>query len=133
MADQDPSSLVTPLATLLGGGVIGTIVTTIVQAFRKPSSPAEMLDAATAATTAMYDRLERRVDRLELENERCRAENGRLWDWGHGLEALLRDNGINIPPRDLPGAFVVIEGVNTTVLKREGDPPAAIIDNLKGD
>lgn len=121
VAEHEPTTITTLIATLLGGGVVGSIVTAVAQAFRKPSAPAEMVDAATAAARAMFDTLERRVGHLELENERCRTENGRLWDWGHSLEGLLRDNGINIPARELPGAFVVIEGTNTTVLKPEGE------------
>lgn len=116
MADHDPTG---SLLTLLGGGAIGTIVGAVAQAFRKPSAPSEMIAAATAAATSVFSSLERRIDALEAENDHCRTENGRLWAWGHSLEDLLRENGINIPARDLPGSLVVIEGQRTTVLKPE--------------
>ena len=58
-----------------------------------------------------------RVDALEEENETCRGENRELRQHLSSLEVILRDAGIPVPAKELPGSLVVIEGRRTTVMK----------------
>ncbi len=125
-----PRVKMTDLLELLGVAAGSAGLGAIVQAFRKPSAPDQMIKAASDAALAVFGSLEARLvkveaqnARCEAENEHCRTENERLWARGHWLEDLLRENGINIPPGDLPGSFVVIEGAATTVFKPEDKNP----------
>lgn len=107
-------------AVLFGGGVVGALV----QAFRKPSSRAELEKQALETYSSIIgelrtelSRLGERVDALEEENETCRGENRELRQHLSSLEVILRDAGIPIPAKELPGSLVVIEGRRTTVLQ----------------
>lgn len=55
--------------TLFGGGVIGTVITALVNGFRKPSSQAEVIKAAQDAAAAVIGHLTAEVDRLTASVE----------------------------------------------------------------
>lgn len=115
------------LGTLAGGGALVAVV----QAIRKPSSQAEMIEAAQEAARSVIaglheevDRLHGRVERLETENAECRQENAELRGQNRqleqrflSLEAFLRRNGIDVPPDGVGGSFTVIENDRVTVMK----------------
>lgn len=111
--------LIAGLATAMGAAV-----SSLARAWRKPSAPDEMIDAATKAAKAVIEelrlevgRVSARVAAVEAENFACQGENRQLWSHIGGLERILRDHGIPIPTRDLPGSLLVIEGDHRTVLK----------------
>lgn len=55
--------------TLFGGGAIGTIITALVNGFRKPSSQAEIIKAAQDAAGAVIGHLTDEIDRLTASVE----------------------------------------------------------------
>jgi len=108
------------VAVLFGGGVVGALA----QAFRKPSTRAELekqaLDTYSSIIAELRTELRRlgeRVDALETENESCRGENRELRQHLSSLEVILRDAGIPVPAKELPGSLVILEGRRATVMK----------------
>jgi len=124
------------LPELLKGGVIaacftciGAITTALVRVWRKPSAPAEMIEAAAAVAEKMIAGLERRVEaqekrigEVEAQNARCEGENRQLWSAIWARDRIFRENGIPIPASELPNALVVMEGDRVTVTKMETKP-----------
>lgn len=103
---------------------IGAVATALVRVWRKPSAPAEMIEAAGQVARDMMGelrselgRITKRVEDLEEENLQCRGENRQLWSYTIGLERILRDAGIPIPAREMPNTLTVFEGEHMTVLK----------------
>jgi len=61
-------------ATLMGGGVLGTITTALVQGFRKPSSQAELVKVVQDASKEMIADLRAEIGRQHAECDRNLAE-----------------------------------------------------------
>jgi TolA-binding protein len=115
-----PSEIALLVATVVGSGGAGAILGAIF----KPSSKADLVKVAQEAAQSVIgdlrgevDRLQGRVEALERENENCRAENNALKQQMQSLEDVLRKNGVQLPARDMPGSFIVLENDRTTVLK----------------
>lgn len=120
-------SLWAVILALFGGGGLGMLF----QAFRKPSSQAEMIKAAQDVAKSMMEAmaarigsLEQDVERLKRENETCRVENERLWGenerlWEQvgSLEAAIRARNVEEAAKALPGTFATIENDRVTVLR----------------
>jgi hypothetical protein len=85
MAHDDPTSWLLG-GGVAGGGVLGALATVIAQAWRKPSSQAEVIEAATNAATAVIGNLRGEVDRLhgrvdDAEDHQAKCEQ----DLAHAL------------------------------------------------
>lgn len=114
------------VGTALAACVVGFVgmVTAVVGSWRKAASPAELQkaisDAAHGIVTDLrveVDRLQNRVAELEDRSLQCEGENRQLRQWADSLVAILRENGIPIPVRDLSGTWIVMEGDRRTVFK----------------
>lgn len=75
MSDHDPAGM---LGSFLGGGALAGVVAAVLNAFRKPSAPAEMIAAASNAAKGMMGdliteiaRVNTKVDRMELKHAEC--------------------------------------------------------------
>lgn len=119
------------------GVAVGMVVAALVNAWRKPSSHAELEKAINEAARGIVADLRTEVDRLQDRSLQCESENRhmaaridtlegknrQLWQRNDSLEALLRREGIPVPERDLPSTFVVLETDRATVLKPEPRKP----------
>jgi hypothetical protein len=109
---------------------VGAVLAAVVQAWRKPSSQAELIAAIQKAAHDQIQDLREEVERLQTRvedvekanaglkaaNAACQGENRQLWQELESLEAFLRRSGIDVPARDLPRSFIVFEADRVTVL-----------------
>lgn len=68
MADHDPAGM---LGSFFGGGAIAAVIAAGLNAFRKPSAPAEMIQAAANVAKEMMGELRTEVERQgeKLDNQ----------------------------------------------------------------
>lgn len=108
----------------------GAVLAALINAWRKPSSRAELLAQEWAIASATITRLDGQVERLigrvedlEEQNATCQGENRQLRQWGESLVSILRREGLSIPERELPNTFLVLEGDHATLLKPDQRNP----------
>ena len=119
------------------GAAVGMVLAALVNAWRKPSSNAEMVKAINEAAHGIVSDLRAEVDRVQARAIQCEREsrematridslegrNRQLWQRNDSLEAVLRREGIPVPARDISGSLIVMEGGHATVFKPDPAKP----------
>jgi hypothetical protein len=110
-----------PAAEADAQAAIGRAQAAFAEALTKQGTAfAESLMEERQAREELIAQLQVRVRGLEAENEQCRGENRQMSQRFDSLVSELRKRGIDLPARDFPGAFVMLEDGKATVLRPAG-------------